>query len=226
MPPKQRVAARTAEADAVLAGLVLKVRHARTVKYASKEERVTAVERTLIEVLEYLRRAEVPTWPARFAATVGLSKPALAEYHRAATLVREYAQATAPSKMRGRRATTSPEVVQELASARSEANRLRRLADASRLRAEAAESALVLEREAHTRTQQSLAVARAMVDSLDSYLAGRKVTVARQLDARLHQLAAEVTGHPVREVAAEGTSGRPRLQVLDGGAAPPPQEDV
>lgn len=100
-------------------------------------------ERRLRALLEELREAGTPTWPADFAGRAGISKTYLSSF----TIyeeVREYALRTAPDKMRGR----PPGAATRRGGARSTVRQLRdRLAVTEEARSAAVDRIGMLERD-------------------------------------------------------------------------------
>lgn len=179
-------------------------------------ERKAQREKAFLEKLEELRRNKTPSWPDHFAREIlGFkSKKALDGYPLTKKAIQLYGLKTAPHKMRGYLPAAKTEIAVSVG-----------VADVTRLRAEnedlsakiarlersvaVTEEALMADRAAHEETKRSLAIARAMVDELDHYVAHRSVPLAQDVEEMLHRAAARITGEPVREVAPTVTPSRP-----------------
>lgn len=198
-------------------------------------DKATRAERdhAYVRVIEEMRRLGIASYPHHFATVVlGFKhKNALLIYEHTMAAIRAYGAKTSPERMRdgsrgAARTAVAPVAPAALAAERSRADRAS--SEAARLARELAEveKTLAEERAARAETEHSLAIARAMVDELGDYLAGRSVPMLHEVETKLHLAVARITAKPVRTtmapVAADAASQeRPRLALV-----PTPGADV
>jgi hypothetical protein len=184
----------------------------------SKAER----ECKLLEVFEiHFRRQAIPTWPDHFAKYCGYSnKNALLSYQELRKVLTLYALRMAPDKMRGytTRKHTPAVDLREMKKLTREAERLRARVEHGAGTTAELRAALARERVEHEETRRERDLARAMVDALDHYLAGRDAVVALHIEEKLHELAGDtVKRDPLTVQNVRGSGEAPGLRAIQGG---------